>query len=364
MNETKATMENGIKTICKNDLHEIPISSLYISPVNTDFSMKGIEDLSNSISVSGLLQPLAVAGPDEENRYEVLAGARRLTAILKARETHPDFMENVSCNVVLDANASDTEKAIAVEDANIYNRDDIDSNFHRKKMIRLFKKYETEIYEGEDGKPKENTIRLNVVERAKDYFRVEPRYALMFYNIFGQEGNEDIEQLLDDKKVYITQADKIVHMDEQTRKSVVDDINNGTSSREALKPYIKKRNSATTAPQNEAETKESVTNQLKAEETSPMDQFTGNTQTHKTTIPDAREMYATVSKNLDIESEDDCFGDDTIGLEGAYHDHFLTDISVDDVSSFLENLLLKDYLEDEDYRIVSLCQDIVAKFED
>ncbi len=382
MNENNTTT---IQTLCGNDAVDLPITSLYISPMNTGFSMEGIDELSNSISTSGLIQSLGVAGPDDEGRYEILSGSRRFTAILKIREEDKDFMAKVPCRILLPDSSSDIEKEIIVEEANLHNRDDIDKMYHRKRIIRLYKAYEEE----NSTAAKPNEIRQKVVKRATDFFKIKDRYAIMFYNIFCNDENEDIENLLAQKKVTMPQADKIFHMDADVRESVVEDINNGKKAKEALAPSVKTRkpleesNTEGNAAKNEAkedstrnETHEGGT-RIDANENIPKSEANENAarasqaQIDRLIAGDNQsETFNIINESLNHET--DYYGtDDTgysfgeseglgMGLRSATDS---SSTSIDHVLTFLEDFLDKDSLDDsEDERLVLLCQDIVNKF--
>ncbi len=68
------------KDTVKMELTHIPRNQILKNPDNK-YSIQGIEQLKESIRVYGLINPINVKSKDADNRYMVLGGERRLTAI-------------------------------------------------------------------------------------------------------------------------------------------------------------------------------------------------------------------------------------------------------------------------------------------
>ena len=347
----KNTVNNLMETLCTYEPKNIPVTSLYISPLNSGFGINEIDELCNSLKMYGLNQPLVVAGPDDEGRYEILSGARRFTSILKIRESDSDYMQSVPCNIALPASAGDTIKQLVVEDANLQQRHDVDSNFHRKKMIRLFKRYAEETM-GEDSSKTE--IRRAIIQRATEYFQNSERYSSMFLNIFGEDGNEDVEELLDGKQISVTQADKLIHMPEEDRNTIVEEIKSGRKAKDVFEPYITKKTP-----------KEPITSEDKEKPNYEGEQSAEETGTGSFTEPPApqsddmsqKDLINLVAGDLDRESGYD--------FEESYGAPAMTgtSVSMEDVIEYLEGLLEEPYLEGSDAeRLLEVCQQIVDRF--
>lgn len=350
------TTNNLLETLCNYEPKNIPVTSLYISPLNSGFGINEIDELCNSLKMYGLNQPLVVAGPDDEGRYEILSGARRFTAILKIRESEPDYMHSVPCNIALDASASDTIKQLVVEDANLQQRHDVDSNFHRKKMIRLFKHYAEETM-GEDSSKTE--IRRAIIQRATEYFQNSARYSSMFLNIFGEDGNEDVEELLDGKQISVTQADKLIHMPEEDRNAIVEEIKSGKKAKDVFEPYItKKTPKENVLPDrgNETPLEEPVhtTDPVPADLSvapSPAPPLSSDMS--------QKELLDLVAGDLDRESG---YGFDTEYNMPATSP--APSVEMEDVIDYLESVLEDDaYAESPEWeRLLEVCQQVVDKF--
>lgn len=77
--ETKPDIKSQINT--KNKVLEVPIVDVIPNPnqPRTNFKQQELEELSESIKRHGLIQPIVVS-PIADNKYEVIAGERRLRA--------------------------------------------------------------------------------------------------------------------------------------------------------------------------------------------------------------------------------------------------------------------------------------------
>lgn len=331
----------------QSNLKQIPVTSLYLTPLNGDFALSNIEELMTSIQTHGLIQPLAVCGPDNVGRYEILAGNRRITAILKIREETPDFMPTVPCHVVAGDDLTDTEKRLVIETSNINSREDIDVMHHRKIMIQLFKQYEIE----STGTAKEKIAR-NVVERAEKFFGISKRYARMFYNIFGND-NQDVEELLKDSKVTITQADKILNMPKEDRETVVNSIKEGNKAKNVLDPYIQHKKSEKDEPASIFEPYE------------PMEEDALQEEPDMHTEPIPEEKKDTEYTKFDLNAFMRMSGEDDYMPDAPAESRRTSkqQENANAVIEYLEDLLYKEEAETElDEKIVSLCRDIAEHF--
>jgi ParB family chromosome partitioning protein len=74
-------MQDAQKNLISNEYRNVPISILVESATNPRkrFDEKNLEELASSMRAQGILAPLLVREL-EENKYEVVAGARRLRA--------------------------------------------------------------------------------------------------------------------------------------------------------------------------------------------------------------------------------------------------------------------------------------------
>lgn len=69
-----------------SNLKYIPLDQLVPNPnqPRKSFNQEALEDLTNSVRIQGILQPLLVQGPNNDGKYEIIAGERRFRAATKA----------------------------------------------------------------------------------------------------------------------------------------------------------------------------------------------------------------------------------------------------------------------------------------
>lgn len=92
-----------------SDVHHIPLNKLIVSPANVRRTDRkaDIDMLAASIAARGLLQNLTVT-PTDDDRFEVVAGARRLAA-LKVLAKQGDLPKTcaIACQIVDRDSAAD-----------------------------------------------------------------------------------------------------------------------------------------------------------------------------------------------------------------------------------------------------------------
>lgn len=81
------------------DMQQIGVDLLDANPMNFFEVEQDVTDLSESIKVNGLLQPLVVT-PSDNGRYRVIAGHRRRAALLALHEQEPETYQTAPCKIV------------------------------------------------------------------------------------------------------------------------------------------------------------------------------------------------------------------------------------------------------------------------
>ena len=105
MSEKKEAIKTGFKIISRKNL---PVININISSKNPRHHFRGaaMEDLKNSIQNLGLIQPIIVKSI-EDNKYETIAGNRRLFAF-------QELKKKIIPSIIIEANSEITEADIAL----------------------------------------------------------------------------------------------------------------------------------------------------------------------------------------------------------------------------------------------------------
>ena len=89
------------------------------NPLNT-YPAKNIDDMVTTLRTYGLIEPLAVIGPDEEACYVLISGERRLEALKKLNEEEPTEDEerkwpvNIPCHVIGPADMPEDDQKLLI----------------------------------------------------------------------------------------------------------------------------------------------------------------------------------------------------------------------------------------------------------
>lgn len=139
---------------------DIPLSDLVIGKgqVRVRDVSKGIDELANSISVMGLLEPIVVCPAEKEGKYEILTGQRRFLAHQKLGKT------TIRATVRAKPEDDATAKALSLTEnlvrSDINDRDAIDA------CTALYKKYgSVDEVAAETGLPKAAVTRYVKYDR-------------------------------------------------------------------------------------------------------------------------------------------------------------------------------------------------------
>lgn len=239
MSETKYSKAKKENKIVKNQKVEtlleegtpmiLPLSSLKPSEYN-EFEITQIEEMKNSIRSMGLLTPLCVIGPYEDNTYSILSGERRYTALKELAKEDADEYSNVQCNVIGPAQMSEPLQKLIIETSNVETRDFVKGP-HYFRIVEL-------LYDLSKG----SNVKEAAISRelAKTIGKSE-RYARFINQVF-RKGSEEIKSLVTAGKLPIDKASKIMSLDEEDQKEIIEDIKNGLSANAALNNNTDKKN--------------------------------------------------------------------------------------------------------------------------
>ena len=209
------------------DQVKINIDLLYPSPLNS-FEVDDINELAENIRYFGLLSPLSVAGPDENGKYEILAGERRYQSIRKLNEEMPGYMQDIPCYIVGESDMSPIRKQLVIEVSNLESRDDYNRDTHRFQVVKLYKQL------ADEGSIEEKDL----VKKIGESLKMSKRYSGMYMTIFRsgiEELRESVESVKkepdpsDDGPVHIpvSVASRIAKLDPDLQRKVIIRINNG-----------------------------------------------------------------------------------------------------------------------------------------
>lgn len=226
------------------DQVKINIDLLYPSPLNS-FEVDDINDLAENIRYFGLLSPLSVAGPDENGKYEILAGERRYQSIRKLNEETPGYMEDIPCYIVGESDMSPIRKQLVIEVSNLESRDDYNRDTHRFQVVKLYKQL------ADEGSIEEKDL----VKKIGESLKMSKRYSGMYVTIFRSGVDELRESVESEKKepdpsddgpvhIPVSVASRIAKLDPDLQRKVIIRINNGEEPVEVLNQVKKKKEPA------------------------------------------------------------------------------------------------------------------------
>lgn len=187
-------IEKGVST-------NIPIGKLQASGFNT-YAVSEIDSLIEEIRTAGLITPLSVIGPLENECYRVLSGERRLTALNRMHDEDHEMYEFVPCYVIGDADMPEAAQKLILELANESTRKDYDSISHRFSIVKHI------IQLADQGLIRKS----NVARISADHIGKTDKYARCYRDVILAD-NPDIEELVIQKKIDIRLAERLTKLD-------------------------------------------------------------------------------------------------------------------------------------------------------
>ena len=210
----------------------INIESLKASTYN-NYEIVDIPKLKNSIYSCGLTTPLSVIGPDEDDKYIILSGERRYTAmkeLIAENANNSESLKNVPCLVLGPVDMPEAKQKLIIEVSNLETREDVDRKSHYFKVIEHLKEL------SENGEISERKI----ASTAAKYFNTTTRYAKMYQTIFVK-GGEELTSMAKEGKVSLNNAERIANMQEDNKKQAIKDLQDGINEKEVVKKFSGQR---------------------------------------------------------------------------------------------------------------------------
>lgn len=229
-------MTNNYDTLIRetDEAINLDISLLDPSPLNT-FEANDLDDLVNSIRVFRIITPLTVVGPNENGRYEILAGERRYRASVLLNKELPGFLPELPCYVIGDSDMPKIIKQLVIEESNLETREDYNKDTHRFQLIKLYKQL------ADEGSIKEKEI----IKRLQGALKLSRRYSVMYLTIFRKGVPELQESVKSEQKkpdgsgkpvhIPVSAAAQIATMEEEKQREAIDRANKGENAEEIVR---------------------------------------------------------------------------------------------------------------------------------
>ena len=276
------------------------------NPLN-DFGIEDIPELKNSIMLQGLLDPLGVMGPLEDNRYMLLSGERRWRAINELVDEGKMDEFPIPVFVIDNKNLDVVTQKLIIKTSNLETRQRIDQNRHRAEIMELLK---MQVDSGD-------ITRKEMALRAAKFFKTSDRYGRYWRMVFESDDSE-LKDMVKEDKIDIKSASYIARIEDECKKSELKEkIKKGEDSRTVVKDDISKKKaekkpegnfkaigeSESVVPENSSFNSEDSTYPLdikKATENAGMSQDYGN-------LPEKEEGESSLDDNSSPELSDDFF---------------------------------------------------------
>lgn len=276
------------------------------NPLN-DFGIEDIPELKNSIMLQGLLDPLGVMGPLEDNRYMLLSGERRWRAINELVDEGKMDEFPIPVFVIDNKNLDVVTQKLIIKTSNLETRQRIDQNRHRAEIMELLK---MQVDSGD-------ITRKEMALRAAKFFKTSDRYGRYWRMVFESDDSE-LKDMVKEDKIDIKSASYIAGIKDEGKKSELKEkIKKGEDSRSVVKDDISKKKaekkpdgnfkaigeSEAVVPENSSFNSEDSTYPLdikKATENAGMSQDYGN-------LPEKEEGESLLDDNSSPELSDDFF---------------------------------------------------------
>ena len=200
------------------------------NPLN-DFGIEDIPELKNSIMLQGLLDPLGVMGPLEDDRYMLLSGERRWRAINELVDEGKMDEFPIPVFVIDNKNLDVVTQKLIIKTSNLETRQKIDQNRHRAEIMELLK---MQVDSGD-------ITRKEMALRAAKFFKTSDRYGRYWRMVFESDDSE-LKDMVKEDKIDIKSASYIAGIEDEGKKSELKEkIKKGEDSRSVVKDDISKK---------------------------------------------------------------------------------------------------------------------------
>lgn len=215
---TKSIIKHGIQK-------ELDLKKIKPNPFN-NYDMDNLEELKNSIISNGLITPISVIGPDENNEYVLIAGERRLNIFKELSKSGEEKYQKMPVYIVGPIDMDETAQKLLIESSNLDTRDGFDKNAHYLNVIKLLKQYQ-----------EENEITCSeYVQMREQYLKCSPRYARFYETIFNR-GDEQLIEMVSAGEIGVSKASRLAAIPKDLQISAVEEIEAGENPTKVVEKY-------------------------------------------------------------------------------------------------------------------------------
>lgn len=339
----------------------VDIDKLKPSPFNT-FKIIDMDELENDIRTYGLLTPLSVIGPNENDEYIILCGERRYRVLKKLNEETPELYNKIPCLLLGPITMDEKMQQLIIEISNVSART-FDQTPHRMKIVSLLKEL------AESGEIRKSSI----AKRAAEYCKISKKYARYYINIFDSD-NEELKEKVEKKEISIENAGKIAKMPKEAQRESLDAINAGQSATKTIAQYEEKKRKKKNNPSGEdlKNNTEQIDEKEENSDTNP-EPICNNEQSVTEEIDDfGYDINFFKSLNNEMDSSVDTTGEIT-KLKKEHHTGIgyyeespelpeVNDAKLQDVLTWSAEILEKDNLTDDEMHVIKKLKEVVDKF--
>ncbi|MCK5893826.1 MAG: ParB/RepB/Spo0J family partition protein [Endozoicomonadaceae bacterium] len=248
MEATEQPLRSGVRVVRDKMLREIPVEFIQLGQYQPrrDMNQEALEELSSSIKVQGVIQPIVVR-PVDENRYEIIAGERRWRASqLAGLDRIPAVIRDIS-----------DESAIAMALIENIQREDLNPIEEALALLRLkdeFKLTQQEVADavGKSRVAVTNLLRLMTLQadvmKMLEHGDIEMGHAK---TLLGLEGSDQLEaaRLVVAKGWSVRQTETLVRRLQQQKRLPKNEIERVDPNIQALEEDLSQKIGARVAIQ-------------------------------------------------------------------------------------------------------------------
>lgn len=217
---TKSIIQIGVQK-------ELELNKIKRNPFN-NYDMDNLDELKNSIITNGLITPISVIGPSENDEYVLIAGERRFNIFSELAESGEERYQKMPVYVIGPINMDETEQKLLIESSNLDTRDGFDKNAHYLNVIKLLKQYK-----------EENDIGCSeYVHMRGQYLKCSPRYARYYETIFNR-GDDQLIEMVSSGEIGVSKAGRLAAIPKNLQVSAIEEIELGENPTEVVEKYRK-----------------------------------------------------------------------------------------------------------------------------
>lgn len=198
------------------------------NPLN-DFAISDLDEMQNDLLLYGLITPIAIIGPSKENKFMLISGERRFTAIKNIREKDPTKFNEIAANIVGPYDMDSSLQKLLIDVSNISVREDVNLVEKRFEILKIL----FEMQESQGMHKKE------IIKKASEFFKVSRRYARMYAHVFT-DADDSLKEKVINGEIPIDKASQLSYYDQDTQKRATEMIDAGEPVKKVVDLITKK----------------------------------------------------------------------------------------------------------------------------